>query len=403
MKRRQPDESWFDDAIDCVESKPLPTQLDLDGQRLIKAMTKFFVREFPGADEQRIAGVLDEKSGHRSPYDLFALRDLPIRKLVSAFYHQHMKSAPVKALGDKFLRMFDLHYARYEYARLVEHGVAQAGPFKVLKMSHGPQIEEAARYVDSIHEAALLTDLAGIIREEKPWLKDSARIIRLPEFGENLKGQILCEVLQAAVIDVVSSPLAKRHVFVWPTSHPERIGKLWQRMLRRNLDWPENLVSLTDERVYRSSFPDWLYGHGGNAFTGKPAKLPYWCQYGALIGGRHMEELIGRSSRIGWCIVENWTDETDLKWIQGLHEKCAKAGAALFVKGIGRKPVFEGEPVVLKDSNGADWDEWPEELRIREFPSSFTSVPKGDTGNMAKSDRVGVKAAGNEILALAGI
>jgi hypothetical protein len=211
-----------------------------------------------------------------------------------------------------------------------------------------------------------------------------------------LKGQILCEVLQAAVIDVVGSPLAKRHVFVWPTNHPERIGKLWQRMLRRNLEWPENLISLTTETAYRISFADWLTGQGRNALAGKAVKLPLWCPFGALIGGKHMEELIGRSSRIGWCIVENRTDETDLKWIQGLHEKCAKAGAALFVKGIGRKPVFEGEPVVLKDSTGADWDEWPEELRIREFPSKFASVRKDDMGSPARSGRVGGKANGSE-------
>lgn len=121
------DAPWFDDAIDCVADESLFTEWKDDGQRLISAITKFFAREFPGVDEGMIAGTLHAKSAGGSPDELFALRDLPVRELVSAIYGQHLKAVPVKALGDKFLRMFDLHYARYEYARLLEHGVAPAG------------------------------------------------------------------------------------------------------------------------------------------------------------------------------------------------------------------------------------------------------------------------------------
>jgi protein gp37 len=48
---------------------------------------------------------------------------------------------------------------------------------------------------------------------------------------------------------------------------------------------------------------------------------------------------------------------------------------AVFVKQLGAKPISGGEDgttfaVDLRDRKGGDWDEWPADLRIREFPAS---------------------------------
>jgi protein gp37 len=53
-------------------------------------------------------------------------------------------------------------------------------------------------------------------------------------------------------------------------------------------------------------------------------------------------------------------------------------GTAVFVKQLGAKPhtiglTLEGAPpypMQLRDRKGGDWDEWPADLRIREFPRS---------------------------------
>ena len=51
---------------------------------------------------------------------------------------------------------------------------------------------------------------------------------------------------------------------------------------------------------------------------------------------------------------------------------------AVFVKQMGANPFRPGEPysglptishLYLKDRKGGDMDEWPEDLRVREFPS----------------------------------
>lgn len=58
----------------------------------------------------------------------------------------------------------------------------------------------------------------------------------------------------------------------------------------------------------------------------------------------------------------------DLAWARSLIALCRDLGAAVFVKQLGARPMLNGAPLKLKDRKGEDWSEWPEDLRIREFP-----------------------------------
>lgn len=69
----------------------------------------------------------------------------------------------------------------------------------------------------------------------------------------------------------------------------------------------------------------------------------------------------------------------NLAWAQSLVQQCKSAGVPCFVKQLGGNPqwlhVVPGcsvreamEPLSLRDRKGGDPDEWPEELRVREFP-----------------------------------
>jgi protein gp37 len=56
-------------------------------------------------------------------------------------------------------------------------------------------------------------------------------------------------------------------------------------------------------------------------------------------------------------------------WIRDAVAVCRSHGVPVFVKQLGsngRDPT--GEPLRLKDSHGGDMSEWPEDLRVREFP-----------------------------------
>jgi protein gp37 len=77
----------------------------------------------------------------------------------------------------------------------------------------------------------------------------------------------------------------------------------------------------------------------------------------------------------------------DLAWARSTVEQCRAAGVPVFVKQLGGKPELRGDAIMdaipmacghtienrvarlhLKDRKGGDWSEWPEDLRVREFP-----------------------------------
>jgi protein gp37 len=59
-----------------------------------------------------------------------------------------------------------------------------------------------------------------------------------------------------------------------------------------------------------------------------------------------------------------------LDWARNLVRQVRLAGAAPFVKQLGTNPILEPGPltVTLLDPAGGDPNEWPEDLRVREFP-----------------------------------
>jgi len=82
---------------------------------------------------------------------------------------------------------------------------------------------------------------------------------------------------------------------------------------------------------------------------------------------------------IDWVIVggESGPGARPLEtaWARSIVEQCRAAGVACFVKQLGSQPYasdWEGcsPPMRLKDKKGGDPAEWPEDLRVREFPSA---------------------------------
>ncbi|MFH1730162.1 MAG: phage Gp37/Gp68 family protein [Planctomycetota bacterium] len=64
----------------------------------------------------------------------------------------------------------------------------------------------------------------------------------------------------------------------------------------------------------------------------------------------------------------------DLAWVRSLVSQC-QAAVPVFVKQLGAHPFIEGHatPVIgswLRDRKGGDPSEWPEDLRVREFPKA---------------------------------
>lgn len=68
----------------------------------------------------------------------------------------------------------------------------------------------------------------------------------------------------------------------------------------------------------------------------------------------------------------------DMAWIRSIRDQCDAAGAACFVKQVGAHPIATLDApigkafarLVLRDPKGGDPSEWPEDLRVRQFPES---------------------------------
>lgn len=89
-----------------------------------------------------------------------------------------------------------------------------------------------------------------------------------------------------------------------------------------------------------------------------------------------------RAGLLHWCIVGGESGPGarpfDLEWARSIVTQCKAAGVACFVKQLGSQPhdVRDGSDrpnagtlVDLLDRKGADYDEFPADLQVREFPT----------------------------------
>jgi protein gp37 len=107
-----------------------------------------------------------------------------------------------------------------------------------------------------------------------------------------------------------------------------------------------------------------------NALRGVTTHPPH----GSITVGPRLDWIVpgGESgSRPRWC---------DLAWIRRIVKQGAIAGVPVFVKQLGGNPIFypgneetgyEGVPqlVEINDAKGGHIDEWPEDLRVRQWPA----------------------------------
>lgn len=92
--------------------------------------------------------------------------------------------------------------------------------------------------------------------------------------------------------------------------------------------------------------------------------------------------LIEGAPRVHWVIFGGESGKgarpCNIQWIRDGVEQCKAAGVAAFVKQLGSKPfapdTFHGTGALkdcshlIKHKKGGDMSEWPEDLRIRQFP-----------------------------------
>lgn len=165
-----------------------------------------------------------------------------------------------------------------------------------------------------------------------------------------------------------------------------------------NLDW--QLLTKRPENMARLAPASWAGGWPANVWAGTttedqrraderiprllavPAQTRFLsCE--PMVGPVDLSAFIGTAfdgakeyaynAGIQWVIIGGESGagarSFDAAWAHAILAQCAKAGVAAFVKQMGAAPIGLGVPVTKK---GGDPAEWPESLRVREFPRSLT-------------------------------
>lgn len=80
-----------------------------------------------------------------------------------------------------------------------------------------------------------------------------------------------------------------------------------------------------------------------------------------------------KTTGIDWLIVggESGHDARlfDIAWARSAVAQCSTAGVPVFVKQMGARPSESGKPALYRDIKGGDMSEWPEDLRVRDWPA----------------------------------
>lgn len=104
-----------------------------------------------------------------------------------------------------------------------------------------------------------------------------------------------------------------------------------------------------------------------------------------------LEQVMPSMSNIDWVIIGGESGPGarpfHIDWARSLLAQCRDQSAPVFVKQLGSNPVenhdWEHQPfpniskgIKLKSRKGSDPGEWPEDLRVREFPEKFNGTEK---------------------------
>lgn len=239
-----------------------------------------------------------------------------------------------------------------------------------------------------IDEILRWSDLTGKERPLKPWLNGWPRIVFLMDEGDAFTESLDLMWLAPYVGRLAASP----HIYLLITKRPKRMAEFW----RQYGPVPANfwlltsvtsqntrgrigqLVEIPGATVYGVSYEpalSWV-----DVFHGMLAYRCAVCGEAALGDGYclHCEEkglLQLSDSRLKWVLVGGESGDAprpfDVGWARRTIEACRRAGATVFVKQLGGRPVeYLGnwKRLALDDPKGENWNEWPAGLRVRQMP-----------------------------------
>lgn len=191
-----------------------------------------------------------------------------------------------------------------------------------------------------------LTIHPGSLDDPMHW--GGSKLVFVNSMSDLFHGGVPLEFVRQVFAVIAATP---QHTYQVLTKRAPRLPKVAGK-----LDWPANLwmgVSIEDD-----------------SHTDRASKLR---EVPASVRFLSLEPLLGplpslNLEGIHWAILGGESGSgarpMDLGWVRDLIAQCRETGTAVFVKQLGS--VLGAE--LGAGGKGDDWDAWPEDLRIREFP-----------------------------------
>ena len=298
-----------------------------------------------------------------------------------------------------------------------------------LPQLYAPKFTEVRLAPGRMKKAVALPDLRGKARPGKPWLDGMPRLIFVGDLGDVFSKGVPFDYLYDEVILNAASVQGSRHVLMLLTKQPKRMAEFAAYLEARGVEWPENVWAGTS--VTSAANASRIDGLGGvpakvRFVSYEPALGPvdfsrilppggvanWQCQkcrayhrsYGTCercgasehyLSGSHAGNRVDPSNRFtgsrnglpfDWLIVGGESGHgarvCEMDWVRSIARQCRDAGIPVFVKQLGAKASDPANGIAgktlsvpdamiyrrLTDTHGGNIEEFPEDLKIREFP-----------------------------------
>jgi protein gp37 len=164
---------------------------------------------------------------------------------------------------------------------------------------------------------------------------------------------------------------------IWATMAEarEKRGHIFQVLTKR----PENLVRLMRAIGVTRPVPGIWLGVSAEDERRWDERVPLLKDIPTVVPWVSVEpqlELIDRDPEgLGWIVVGGESGKPrskarsyDAQWGRVMRDHCRAAGVPFFMKQLGSCASDGGQPLATKHYAGADPEEWPADLRVREYP-----------------------------------
>lgn len=296
--------------------------------------------------------------GKRAPSDIYEERRRLAEQIVMMCVIDNAKRRKIEEYAAKTISACFRCYAGILHLR---YGANHSG--------YSPKFERVTLFPGRTAKAASLPDLQGRERIEKPWLNGLPRLLFISDMGDLLSPSVPFDYIDEELIGSVTSPHGRRHIWLWLTKQPNRMADFSEWLRRQGRSWPKNLVAMTSVTSSKTLWRIRALERVDCRLRGLSVE-PLWNSIELPLKG------------IDWVIVGGESGHSakpfDLVWAREIREQCRRSGAAFFLKQLGTRAFENGQRLKLIDRHGGDWTEWPEDLRVRQFPNAISHLVRGE-------------------------